>query len=235
MRHICLFVIIWVLSSPLLQAKSNRCVIYRSPLSIEVLQLCHDTLTIKWTAECYGVTPETILTRCLVKKVNENFLEINSLETNPVEMIKRSEKIVYHEDSVSKDSVMIYFDFPNYSYNPVRIMISPEVGSPFVFTAQRLNHVLIMPKSTKSFSYILINDLVFLGFRGVSCQVLAYATGTQVNVAGKITSVFICQPALSNQLQESFYLKGEYIRMVGEKLIWRGNVYEKSMGAHRQD
>ena len=227
MRHICLLVIIWALSLPLLQAKSKRCVVYKSPTSLETLQLCQDTLTIKCPPNCYGVAPETILTRCLVKKVNENFLEINSLETNPVEMLKKSEKIVYHEDSISMDCVMVYFDFPNYSYNPVRIMIIPEEGSPFIFTAQWLNHALMMPKSAKSFSYILFNDLFSLtSSRGISYQVLAYATGTQVNVADKVASVSIYQPALSGELQESYYLKGEYIRMVGKELIWRGNVYK---------
>ena len=170
------------------------------------------------------------LAMCSIKQINNEFIELNSL--NPIEAIKPGYNI--SEESIFNnniDSIEICFQIP-YDRGILNISIFLENTFPvkiYEFPFNQSNNRIRIPMTAKEFTYSIMPDeenAVIHNSWGMNYGVLFISSG--IILLGENTNrVNISIPSLTNSFFEKYYLKGDYARIIGDTIIWKGCTFVK--------
>jgi hypothetical protein len=188
--------------------------------------VANDSLKLEFTGQ--PSVPSRVLAETTFKWVDKNFIEINS--TPPYILLHKRMKIERSMDPTITDSLKLLFYFPNYTnnhYDDVSLKVSIFSDKNYNLTYSENNNNLMVP-IPKISDHIIISienpiyygelDGSFYGFRYVS---MVYAIDKNVN------NISIEIPAIDNSFFEKYYVKGEYARVFGNKIEWKGEVFVK--------
>ena len=167
---------------------------------------------------------------CTFKRVNNDFLELNS--QNPYQTIASGYKVLRSTvEYLSKDSLEISFQIP-YDRGELIISIIPTNIFPiknYDFIYSQSNNSIIIPQKIKDFTYSIMPDdrnAIVHDVRGMNYGILFIASES-ITLGSDINYIEISIPSLTNSFFEKYYVKGEYARIIGNKIIWKGRTFTK--------
>jgi hypothetical protein len=168
------------------------------------------------------------LADCYYKRVNDEFIELNSSRTT--EDIIFSMKIA--QDSIVNipaDSILVKFKIP-YQTRDLRIRISSRTSSFFwkEFIYSSKNQTIMIPKESTAFDFSI--EPKRLAIRELDGQYYGRANFYSLlkyKIEKNINSIEIEIPMMNNSFFETYFVKGEYARIVGDTLTWKGDKFVK--------
>lgn len=167
---------------------------------------------------------------CTFKRVNNDFLELNS--QNPYQTIASEYKVLRSTvEYLDKDSLEISFQIP---YDRGELIISiistnvfPVKNYDFIYSQS--NNSIIIPRKIKDFTYSIMPDdrnAIVHDVRGMNYGIL-FIISESITLESDINYIEISIPSLTNSFFEKYYVKGEYARIVGNTIIWKGRTFIK--------
>jgi hypothetical protein len=173
----------------------------------------------------YPIYYNDTLAKCSIKRIDKNLIEINS--EPPWYIAMKSLKMVQSIDTtVNADSIKISFAIP-YDRGILDISVSTDKFQYFDLSYSKDNKVLMLPKNIKTINFSLspqqqpVHSPEGIFFGVLYCSFLEYSIEQNMN------SIIIEIPAIDNAFFEKYYVKGEYVRIKHNKLVWKGKVYVK--------
>ena len=169
------------------------------------------------------------LAECTFERVDNNFIEINSV--SPLLSLQNELHISQNFETSIDDSIKVVFMAPYYSGSlTISITTDFTFQNLYEFHYSKNNNSIMLPKTTTSFLYgfapqsssIKTHD-VEGAFYGIMCiEPLLFC-----NVESGKNAISITIPALNNSFFEKYYVKGEYVRIRGNNIIWKGEEFIK--------
>jgi hypothetical protein len=168
-------------------------------------------------------TNDTIA-KCTFNIIDDQFIEINSIDD--YSSILKSMRFIQNKIDKINDSILIKFIIP---YNRTKLKIKVYDDYPKLYEleySERKQAISISNKSKQIAFYIRPESLLDVDFDGqyfgrVSFTSLEYVIDKNVNY------IEIEIPAIDNSFFEKYYIKGEYVRIVNDTIIWKGEVFTK--------
>lgn len=160
------------------------------------------------------------------ERVNKNFIEINSIN-NPWQEVQKTIEVTQKKKS-DKNNIEVKFLIP-YSRSDLNITIytNNDFNSyEFIYSAN--NHNIIIPKTKKISFYIVPEYLIPHTPIGAFYGIIAFDSMVDYTIEDDMDYVEISIPAMSNSFFETYYIEGDYARIVDDDIIWKGEVYKKA-------
>lgn len=186
------------------------------------IQISRDTLWVKLPSSNADDSAEKILAKCLMKKIDQEFIEINSIQS-PLDILCQAEHVIRKTKKIENDSIAISFDFPNYQ-GKIEIHIYPNILGDIMFLWSSDHKTIILPKMD-SFYYDLYNPLYELQVNGISRNYVIFSFDTPIQSKGD--DILINQPAFDESLVKLYDIKGEYLRVLEDGIMWNGKKYKR--------
>ena len=166
------------------------------------------------------------LAECSIKRIGD-FIELNS--RNLFEAGHEGETITQMSDSSITDSIIVSFDLPCERDIDIEIHASLNyISTPYV---TRLNYsekncLVRLPKETKSFFYLIRpKDLAPSLYGGVLHSIIDYIS--DIKITQGRNKIRIHSPAINDAFFDREYVVGEYARINGDTIFWRGEDFIK--------
>ena len=183
--------------------------------------------TFKFIGKVNNVTSSDVFRQfaeCDITWIGDNLMELNS--PDPISIALKSMKITQSTINHStNDSIKIAFDIP-YKYNRLKISLGTDIFKTFVFYFSEENKEIMLPNSIKKIGFTIQPEEI----RSVDIYysgLIYFHTYLDFEIKDNANYIKIDISALDNHYFEKYYIKGEYARIVGNKIIWRGEVFKK--------
>jgi len=182
----------------------------------------------------YPVWYNDTLAKCIIKRINDEFMELNS--PYPYELLFSGYNILKQTvENVGKDSIKICFQMP-YDRGPLNISIwakdsyYPFRWKDYDWEFSQSNTQITLPKTFESFSYSISPDQknqVIHEMLGINYGIL-FIKDYEIHVEKDVNYIQINIPSLTNSFFEKYYVNKEYVRTVGDTIIWKGRTFIKT-------
>ena len=167
---------------------------------------------------------------CTIKKLSNEFWELNSQDpyqtkTSGYKVLKKT------VDNISDDSLEISFLIP-YDRGKLIVSIMPTNIFPvknYDFFYSQSNNSIIIPQKINCFTYSIMPDegnAIIHDVRGMNYGIL-FMSSESIFMESDINHIEISIPSLTNSFFEKYYVKGEYARIVGDTIIWKGRKFKR--------
>jgi hypothetical protein len=171
------------------------------------------------------------LAKCTIKRINDEFMELNS--PYPYQQLLSGYNILKQTvENVGKDSIKICFQMP-YDRGPLSISISlrdfyyPFKWKNYDWEFSQSNSPIILPKTFESFSYSISpvqRNQVIHEVLGINYGIL-FIQDNDILVEKDVNYIQINIPSLTNSFFEKYYVNKEYVRIIGDTIIWKGRTF----------
>lgn len=175
------------------------------------------------------------LAKCSINYISQDLVELNSVD-HPFFDVFRDCKITQSYDSTLKDERVIRFQLPRYKRKlglEISVKLEEEVTKTmfpkyyhFIYS-DTINSIKLPQKGDK-FEFIITQEggptphTVGGTFYG-----LLYVCSPYYTISPSCNSITIEMPSLTDYFFERYYVKGEYARIKGSSIIWKGITYQK--------
>ena len=224
MKIILIFLLICCINHTYAATDLDGC--YLSSPDDVFIQISHDTLWVKLPSSNADDSTEKILAKCLMKEIDQNFLEINSIES-PFDILSQAEQVIYlntirKNHGAENDSIAISFDFPY--QGEIEIHIYPNMFGSITFLWSPNHKTIVLPKMD-SFGYDLYNPLCELQVNEMSKNCVIFSFDAPIQPKGD--DIQINQPAFDESLARLYDIRGEYLIVLEDGIMWNGKKYKK--------
>jgi hypothetical protein len=197
-----------------------------------IIVITNDSIILKSPPfSLYERIPERVFAEATFKWVDKNLIEINS--TPPYILINEGMLFEVSVNPTITDSIKLSFSFPNYNscyYNneiALKLLIFSDNDYNFIYSEDNKEFTVPAPKIS---DYILIYiynpiydydeelDGAFYGFRYIP---IVYT------IEGNVNHISIEIPAIDDAFFMKYFIKGEYARVIDNKIYWKGEVFIK--------
>lgn len=174
------------------------------------------------------------LAKCSINYINENLIELNSVGFPFFDVFKDC-KITQAHDTTLRDERVFKFQLPHYKRKlGLRIGVEQkEAGiinfnTPHFIYSDTVNSIKL-PEKGCSFDFTIAQEGgpsphtpegTFYG--------LLYVCSPDYTISPSCNSITIELPSLTDYFFEQYYVKGEYARVKGKSIIWKGITYKKT-------
>jgi hypothetical protein len=159
------------------------------------------------------------------QRINENFIEINSIN-NPWKEVQKTIEITQEKKS-DKNNIEIKFLIP-YGKSDLKITIYTNNDFNFYeFIYSENNQNIILPKTGKFSFYIVPEHLIPHTPIGTFYGIIAFDSMVDYAIDNGMNYIEIRIPAMNDSFFETYYIEGDYARIVGDNIIWKGEIYRK--------
>ena len=170
------------------------------------------------------------LAKCTITRINDEFMELNS--PYPYQLLFSGYNILKQTvENVGIDSIKICFQMP-YDRGPLNISILAKNSCPlklkyydWVFS-QSIPQITV-PKAFESFSFSISPDernQVIHEILGINYGIL-FIQDNDILVEKDVNYIQINIPSLTNSFFEKYYVNKEYVRIIGDTIIWKGRTF----------
>ena len=168
-----------------------------------------------------------VLAEGVFEQVDKSLAEFNSLN-NPAFEATRSMKVTQRTGPVAADSIELCFSIP-YRKSGLKIFVdTTDPYKSFVLNYSAKNNVLYIPGNVKSFFLSVIPEyLPPHTAAGQFYGVVEFSALEAYDVAKNANRIDIEIPALDDAYFEKYYVKGDYVRVMENALIWKGELFVK--------
>lgn len=158
------------------------------------------------------------------KKVNKDFIELNSLDT-PWERVHKTMEVIQKKNQNEKD-IEINFNIP-YNRSDLRITIFTEEMGKYEYIYSKKNRRVKIP-ITKSISfYIVPENLIPHTPEGSFWGIIGFDSLIDYEINEEINYVEFNIPAIDDSFFEKYYIVGDYARIAKDGIVWKGILYKK--------
>lgn len=169
---------------------------------------------------------------CTIKRINEDFIEINS--ELPTKQTLSSLSIEQFFDPKLKDSIRVEIRMPAnkciYANLEYSLCNSINKSSSISTYVKRGNGTMtIAEPRIASIGLLTLEPLMIdysltdLSFRGLAIEGLLLAK----HIRDGVNVIIITIPTIDDSYFEKYYVHGEYIRIIKDCIVWRGVEYQK--------
>jgi hypothetical protein len=169
------------------------------------------------------------LAEATFKWIDDNFIELNSIP--PYILVKKDFKMIQSFDSTINDSVKLSFSIP-YQIGDLDINVRTDSHKTFRlnYSEYNGNRELMLPHDTRTIHFTIYPQEYrpSHSFEGLYYGTLYYAPRVENYLIEKnINHISIEIPAIDDSFFERYYIKGEYARISGDTITWKGEVFIK--------
>lgn len=170
------------------------------------------------------------LAKCTIKRINDEFMELNS--PHPYQLLFSGYNILKQKvENVGKDSIEICFQMP-YDRGPLNISISAKNSCPlelkyYDWAFSQSTPQITLPKAFESFSYYISpyqRNQVIHEVMGINYGVL-FIQDHDILIEEDVNYIQINISSLTNSFFEKYYVNKEYVRIIGDTIIWKGRTF----------
>jgi len=220
MKKLILFVLI-ICSTYIFGQKNNIDGIYFTKYKGEYIEIKKDVFI-------YVTLQNTIyindtLAKCKINRISNDFIEINS--DMPAYIARKSTEIIQSMDTTVKDSIKVIFSIPYEWKLDIEIINKHNFKKYFLMYPNAKE--IMLPQDIKVISFLLEPyHKNMTSLEGFDYGIRHYYS-LEYNIKESINKIEIKIPAIDNGFFERNYVKGEYVRVLNNTLIWRGTVFKK--------
>ena len=165
------------------------------------------------------------LAKCTYKRINPEFVELNS--TSPNILALQGFKVSQSSDSTLNDAIKVSFSIP-YHRNLLRINVFTDSFQSFRLDYTKDSKDLLLPVNTESFSfYIEPEYLIPHTPDGHFYGAVGYDSFQEFEIEKNKNHITIEIPALDDSFFERYFVEGEYAKVSGNTITWKGEVFRK--------
>ena len=167
---------------------------------------------------------------CSYERINDEFIELNS--QSPYQIIATGYSVSKkYVEGLSEDSIEICFQIP-YDRGKLNVSIQSVDIYPvkeYELSYSQSDYKIQIPKGIEKISYSISpteTDMVSHEVWGMNYGIL-YILSEYIEVGNGINHLDINIPSLINSFFEKYYVHGEYARILGDTIIWKGRKFIK--------
>ena len=166
------------------------------------------------------------LLQSTIKRVDDHFIELNS--SVPAYVVgHKGLSITQFYDPKVQDSIKVSFSIP-YQRSDLRIEVYTETFKTYRLTYSKNNKELNIPSDAKSIQFHISPEyLLQHSFEGLFYGVVGFDSNEAYQIDGDTNSIKIEIPGVDDSFFERYYAKGEYARIEGDSIIWKGDTFVK--------
>jgi len=161
----------------------------------------------------------------LFTRVNKSFLEFNSYET-PAIKVARSMKITQRNVESKNDSIKLKILIP-YNMTDLRIEIYTEDINLHEFIYSESNNEMLIPQTKNLSFYITPLHLIPHTADGSFYGIIGFDPLCEFEIKENMNYIEFDLPAINNSFFEQYYIEKDYVRIIGNEIIWKGEVFKK--------
>ena len=199
--------------------------------------ITNDSLRLIAPASLTQRTLEWTFTEATFKWVADNFIEINSTPPFVLAMEGlRVEELM--NPTIDTDSLMFSFCFPNYE-GQLDISVY-DIGFiiDFDFKYSDKNKELVLNKPNFRFPQTLVisitNPTGGAGELSGLCRGFTHFTiVSDVRINENVNHILIEVPAVNDAFFALYYIRGEYAKISGNTITWKGEIFRRERGNRR--
>lgn len=176
--------------------------------------------------------PEDTLAICDFKWVDKSFIEVNSIKDPFIEASKSMIIFQTKDSTINNDSIMVIFKIPTQGELVIHLL-SDTSSFDFIRDCEykleynQSKQVLFINKNSVKISFtVKQKDVTPSTLTGYLYSILEFLQA-EVVINDNINKIIIEIPAINDEFFERYYIKGEYARVINDKIIWRGVTYKK--------
>lgn len=164
------------------------------------------------------------LAKCIYNRINDQFIEINSIEN--YSSILRSMRIIQSKRNNSNDSITIKFVIP-YIKSNLEIEVFTNCCKSYKLDYSQEKQEISIPRTSSGISFSICPEyLVELNFEGQYAGRIRF-NSIEYTIDNNNNYTEIKIPAIKDSFFDSFYMKGEYVRILQDSLTWKGDTFLK--------
>ncbi|MDR2954998.1 MAG: hypothetical protein LBV43_07950 [Prevotella sp.] len=160
----------------------------------------------------------------IIKRIDDSFIELNTINT-PLEKVHKSMNIIQKKEGIG-DSLKIKFVLP-YTYTKLRMGIYTDEYNIYEFIYSEKNKEIIIPMAKSVAFTIMPEYLVSHTSEGSFYGIVAFDPLLEYEIDAGMDCIEFEIPAIDNSFFETYYIKGDYARIMNGNIIWKGEVYKK--------
>lgn len=168
------------------------------------------------------------LAQCTLQQIDD-FIELNS--ENIIETGQRGEFLIQQLDKTIIDSIMVSFVLSCKRDMEIELLPwkhSMPLTTNIYKTSSSEGLLIKLPLEVTSFSYIIRpQNLVLSLYDGVLHSIVSYSPAKGIAIKEGCNRVSVHLPAIDDAFFDREYIVGEYARMRGDTLTWRGQDFIK--------
>ena len=160
-----------------------------------------------------------------VKLINDSFLEFNTAKNLFFEAIYKMKITQNFNPSVDKDSIQVMFKIPYDSKLRIDLTINKFKNYGYFYYSKEKQHINI-PKNTEEINFIIYPKSIFPSkLFGVFYGIVQFEHMIEIPIEANKNQVEIHLPVIDNSFFETYYLEGEYAKIIKNGFIWKGDKY----------
>lgn len=179
-----------------------------------------------------GIWREDTLAICNFKWVDKSLIEVNSIKDPSMEASKSMIIFQTKDSTINNDSIMVIFKIPTQEELVIHLSSDTSAFSfirdyKYKLEYNQSKKVLFINKNSVKISFsIRPKDVIPSTLDGYFYSILEFLQ-PDVKINDNINKIIIEIPAINDEFFERYYIKGEYARVINDKIIWRGVTYKK--------
>ena len=198
--------------------------IYLNESGMDIIKIKKDSfLYIRPQQNHFPVYYSDTLALCHFKRVGNELIELNTL--SPDERVKLSMQVQQEKDIALGLGKHLAFNIPIQQNLKISILTDNFKRYNLAYSESQNN--IVLPQNTKEIS-ILIEPTELKShadggffFSAVHCSLPIIKIENDANL------IKVLLPAMDDMFFERFYIKGEYARICGDTIIWKGESFIK--------
>lgn len=175
---------------------------------------------------------EDTLAICNFKWVDKSLIEVNSIKDPFIEATKSMIIFQTKDSTINNDSIMVIFKVP--IQEKLEIYLSSYISifnltSDYNYNLEynQSKEVLFINKNNMKISFtVKPKDVIPSTLYGYFYSILEF-NSPEVKINDNINKIIIEILAINKVFFERYYIKGEYARVINNRIIWRGVTYKK--------
>lgn len=181
----------------------------------------------------YFIIPQTppvifsndTLLKCAIKIIDDHFIELNS----PLPQITAlsTQKVDQSFDPNIHDGIKVCFIIP-YKRSDLQIEVFTDKFKTFKFKYSTNNKEITIPKDTQTIFFSITPEYLIPNMsNGLFSGLIKYEPMAEYNIEENVNTISIELPAVDDSFFEKLYCNGDYARVIGNTIIWHGDVFVK--------
>lgn len=176
--------------------------------------------------------PEDTLAICDFKWVDKSLIEVNSIKDPCIEAFKSMIIFQTKDSTINNDSIMVIFKIPTRKELVIDLLSDTSTFNfirdcEYNLEYNQSKQVLFINKNSVEISFTVKPKVVIPStITGYLYSILRFWE-PEVKINDNINKIIIEIPAINDEYFERYYIKGEYARVINDKIIWRGVTYKK--------
>lgn len=217
-------VVLLVFFSKVLAQEENFVGIYRDEVGRE-LHVKDNSIFFVMPQSSNAIAYESdTLAICTFSKVEKDIIELNTQD--PKELIQSTMKISQKYDSLTSNKKQIIFNIPCQNDLLIEILTNDYKFLRLDYSAN--NNSICLPEQTQKVFYSVELKRVLMphDVNGAFYGIIRY-TSKDIEFEKDKNTIIVSLPGMTCSFFERYYVKGEYARIVGNTIIWKGRTFIK--------